>query len=307
VFPPIEPFASGLLSVGVDNSIYWETTGNPDGKPALHLHGGPGSGLSASYRRRFDPDRYLIVGIDQRGCGRSRPLATESLTTLRSNTTQAMIEDIEAVRNHLAIPEWLVSGQSWGSTLALVYAQAHPDRVTELALMAITTTSAEEVEWLTETVGRIFPREWERFASIARPGQRVIDAYYERITSPSHADRESAARAWCDWEDVHVSFAPDAAPDPRFDDREFRLLFATLVIHYWKHAAFLPAGLLAGMNRIADIPGVLVHGALDISSPLLTAWRLHQAWPASELIVADEGHSGVAMVDGLVAALARFA
>lgn len=293
-----------MLAMPDGASIYWETSGNPRGKPALHLHGGPGSGLAPNYRQRFDPERYLIVGIDQRGCGRSRPLATESLAALRSNTTQALIDDLEAVRSHLGISEWMVSGQSWGSTLGVAYAQAHPQRVTELALMAVTTTSAEEVEWLTESVGRVFPREWDRFASLARPGQRVIDAYYERITSQ---ERESAARAWCEWEDVHVSFAPNAAPDPRFEDATFRLLFATLVIHYWKHAAFVPAGLLSGMDRIAHIPAVLVHGALDISSPLVTAWHLHQRWPASELIVVDEGHSGSGMMEALLAAHARFA
>jgi proline iminopeptidase len=308
MFPAIEPFATGTLAVADGNEIYWEASGNPDGKPALHLHGGPGSGIKSGYRRRFDPTRYLIVGFDPHGCGRSRPLATDSPASLVTNTTHGLIADIEELRAHLRVEKWLLSGVSWGSTLALAYAQAHPDRVSEIILTAVTTTSYEEVRWITEDVGRIFPREWERFASIARPGQRVIDAYYEHITSPSLEIREAAARAWCTWEDVHVSLASGAAPDPRYEDPDFRMLLATLVIHYWKHAAFLPDGLLAGMNKIAHVPGALIHGRLDVSGPLITAWELHKVWPASELVVInDEGHGGAGMVEALVAAGERFA
>jgi len=308
MFPSIEPFATGMLPVSDGNEIYWEASGNANGKPVLHLHGGPGSGMKSGYRRRFDPSRYLIVGFEQRGCGRSRPLATDPAASLATNTTQAIVGDIEALRTHLQVDKWLLSGLSWGSTLALAYAQTHPDRVSEIILTAVTMTGADEVAWATEWVGRIFPREWDEFASIARPGQRVIDAYYDRITSPSSDVREATARAWCKWEDVHVSLAPGSAPDPRYDDPNFRLLFATLVIHYWKHAAFIPEGLLAGMDRIAHIPAVLIHGRLDVSGPLVTPWRLHQAWPASELLVFDdEGHGGEQMMDTLVASGEKFA
>lgn len=311
MFPPIEPAVSGLLPVGDGNEIYWEASGNPDGKPALYLHGGPGGGIGTGYRRRFDPDRYFIVSFEQRGCGRSRPLVTDAIAGLSTNTTAALIADIEALRAHLGVERWLVHGASWGTTLALAYAQAHPQRVSELVLFAVTATSAAEVEWITESVGRVFPREWDEFetASGRRPGQRLIDAYYERITDPDPIVRDRAAQAWCVWEDTHVSLDPAYVHNQRYDDPEFRRVFATLVIHYWKHAGFAgEGGLLAGMDRVAHIPGVLIHGRLDVSGPLVTAWKLHKVWPASELIVIDdEGHGGEAMIDEVCRAVARFA
>jgi proline iminopeptidase len=194
--------------------------------------------------------------------------------------------------------------------LALAYAQAHPERVSELVLAAVTTTSHAEVEWLTEGMRRVFPEAWDRFAAASgrQPGQRLIDAYFERITSPDPQVREAAARAWCDWEDTHVSLPPGHQPSPAYEDPTFRLNFATLVIHYWKHAAFIPAnGLLAEMPRIAHLPGVLIHGRWDVSSPLQTAWELHKAWPGSTFVVVEhEGHGGAAMVDEVNRAIARF-
>lgn len=311
MFPPIEPFASAHLEVGNGQAIYWEASGNPRGKPALSIHGGPGGGMGSGYRRRFDPSRWLIVGFEQRGCGRSRPLVTDALDSLPSNTTQALISDIEALRAHLAVERWMLVGTSWGTTLALAYAQAHPDRVSGLASMCVTTTSAAEVAWITEDLRRVFPREWERFeaGSERRAGERVIDGYHRRLASPDPRERDDAARAWCAWEDTHVSLDPRHQPSPSYDDPSYRQVFATLVVHYWKHAAFLPEGALrAGMSRIAHIPGALIHGRLDISSPLEVAWDLHRAWPQSSLVVVDdEGHGGHAMVDELVRAIARFA
>jgi len=312
MFPAIEPFASGMLPVSDGNEIFWEASGNPQGKPALTLHGGPGSGLGSGYRRRFDPEQFLIVGFDQRGCGRSRPLVSDpAAPPLSTNTTQAIIADIEALREHLGVEQWLVTGLSWGSTLAIAYAQAHPERVSEIVLLAVTSTSEAEVEWITESVGNIFPREWDEYvaASKRKPGQRVIDAYYELITDPDLTTREQAARDWCIWEDVHVSLAAGYSPSERYQDPEFRMVFATLVIHYWKHAGFTgEGGLLAGMDRIANIPAALIHGQLDVSGPLVTAWNLHKVWPASELIVVnDEGHGGDQMIELMVAAINRFA
>jgi proline iminopeptidase len=311
MFPPIEPFASGYLRVSDGNGIYWEASGNPKGRPALHLHGGPGGGIKTGYRRRFDPKKFLIVSFEQRGCGRSRPLATDPAVDLSTNTTAALIADIEALRIHLRVESWLVEGISWGSTLALSYAQSHPERVSHLILFAVTTTTAAEVEWTTETIGRVFPREWEPFEAAAhrRPGERLIDAYYARITHPNPKVREYAARAWCAWEDAHISLDPRCVPNPDFEDPQFRQVFATLVIHYWKHSGFAGEdGLLARMDRIAQIPGVLIHGRLDVSLPLETAWNLHKAWPASKLIVvSDEGHGGETMIHELVRAIARFA
>lgn len=309
-FPAIDTFATGQLPVTDGNKIYWEASGNPKGKPALYLHGGPGSGIMSGYRRHFDPENFLIVSFEQRGCGRSRPLVTDPDANLSTNTTTALLSDIEELGRHLGVESWLLCGVSWGTTLALAYAQAHPDRVTEIVLMAVTTTTRFEVDWVTEQMRRIFPREWDQFAAAARtqPGQRLIDAYYERITHPDRQVRESAASAWCAWEDVHISLDPKHRPSPRYRDPQFRLLFATLVIHYWKHAAFLSGdGILANMRRISHIPGVLIHGRWDVSSPLETAWELHKAWPASELVVVDvDGHGGETMVDELTRAIARF-
>lgn len=312
MFPPIEPFASGYLPVRDGNEIFWETSGTPHGKPVVNLHGGPGSGTGAGYRRRCDPEKFLIVGFDQRGCGRSRPRVSDpSAPPLSTNTTQALIADLEALRVHLNIETWLVTGLSWGSTLAIAYAQAHPERVSEIVLFAVTSTSEEEVEWITESVGNIFPREWDDYAAASKrkPGQRVIDAYYELITNPDLAVREQAAIDWCIWEDVHVSLTEGFSPNERYQDPEFRMIFATLVIHYWKHAGFAGrGGLLAGMDRIAHIPAVLIHGRLDVSGPLVTAWNLHKVWPASELIVVEsEGHGGDVMIDHMLAAIEKFA
>jgi proline iminopeptidase len=310
-FPPIEPFATGYLSVSDGNEIYWEASGNPGGKPALYLHGGPGSGLGTGYRRNFDPAQYLIVSLDQRGCGRSRPLVSDALACLATNTTHALIADLEALREHLGIDAWLVTGLSWGTTLALAYAEAHPDRVTELVLGAVTTTSPEEVEWITESVGRIFPEAWDRFAAASgrTSAQRVIDAYYERVTDPDPAVRAQAALDWCAWEDIHVSLDPNHTPSENFEDPQFRTVFASLVIHYWKHSGFAgEGGLLAGLDRISHIPGVLIHGRMDVSGPVVTAWELHKRWPGSQLIVIEgEGHGGKDMIAEVRRAYARFA
>lgn len=213
------------------------------------------------------------------------------------------------MREHLGIEQWLVTGASWATTLGLAYAQSQPARVTELVLFAVTTTSAEEVEWITESMGRVFPREWEAFESSSRckPGQRVIDAYYELLTHPDPGVRDEAARAWCAWEDTHVSLDPRHTHDARYDDRVFRQVLATLVVHYWKHAAFTPP-LLEGVYRVAHLPAVLIHGRLDVSGALTTAWQLHKRWPNSELVVMeDEGHGGDAMVEAAIRAIARFA
>ena len=308
MFPPIEPYATGMLPVSDDNLIYWEASGNPDGKPALHLHGGPGGGIMSGYRRRFDPDLYLIIGFEQRGCGRSRPLANAG--NIVTNTTQALIRDIEALREHFRVDQWLVTGMSWGTTLALAYAQTHPDRVSELVLSAVTTTSPDEVEWITESVGKIFPREWDAFsaASNHQPGQRVIDAYYALITSPNPRVRKRAILDWCRWEDAHVSLDPHRGPMLSDDDPAYLDVFATLVTHYWKHGAFMSdQPIMDNMHRMAHIPGVLIHGKMDVSSPLMTPWRLHEAWPESQLIIVDdEGHGGPEMVREMVQAIERF-
>lgn len=305
--PPIEPFDAGLLTMSDGSQLHWETSGNPDGAPLLWLHGGPGSGLrGGGYRRTADPKDWLIIGVDQRGCGRSRPLATERGFDRSALTTQRLIADLEELRTHLGVRQWLVSGGSWGSTLALAYAQAHPDRTIGLLLAAVTTTSRAEVEWITESVGRIFPREWHAYsaASGRRAGQRVVDAYLERMIDPDPAVRRAAAAAWCVWEDVHVSLDPRHRPYFTTLDAEQQELLTTQITHFWANHAFLGAhGILDRIDSIAHLPAVLIHGRLDVSGPLVTAWELHRRWPASSLVVVDEGHGGAAMSEAMVHAL----
>jgi proline iminopeptidase len=312
-FPEIEPYDSGMLDVGDGHQIYWECCGNPNGKPALYLHGGPGSGYSAGQRRFFDPAIYRAVLFDQRGAGRSRPLASEPDVDLSTNTTAHLIADIEALRKMLEVERWTILGISWGTTLGLAYAQAHPERVNAMVLGFVTTTSRGEVEWITQDVGRIFPQEWERFVAAVPENLRQlrpVDAYAQMLFDPDPAVRDDAAREWCTWEDAHVSFTPGHQPSPRYEDPEFRLRFARLVTHYWSNDAFLGDDqLIRNVATLNGIPGVLIHGRYDVSSPLVTAWRLSQNWATSELhILDDAGHGGGDTFYHVVNdALARFA
>lgn len=308
LYPPVEPFGSAMLDVGDGYRLYVESVGSPTGTPAVYLHGGPGSGSTPSARRYFDPRRYRAVLFDQRGCGRSRPLASEPGAELSTNTTEHLVDDLEEVREHLGIDRWVVVGVSWGVTLALVYAQAHPERVSAMVLGAITTGSRREVEWITRDMGRLFPAEWEAFRSLVPPAERDGDlaaAYARLLAEPDDAVREAAAAAWCAWEDTHVSLAPGWRPDTRYEDPAFRMTFARLVTHYWSHGCFLSEGeILDHMDSLATIPAVLVHGRHDVSGPLDTAWALHRRWPTSRLVVVeDAGHGGGGFTDALVAAL----
>lgn len=307
--PPLEPLDHGWVERPDGARIYWETSGNPGGRPALYLHGGPGGGLGrGGYRRRFDPDRHLIIGIDQRGCGQSAPWAIDALDQLDSNTTPAVIADAEAVRAHLGIDRWLLHGVSWGSTLALAYALEHPDRVTELVLTAVTTGARAEIDWITEGVGRIFPEAWEEFASLAHPDERVVDAYARMLRDTDPTVRARAALAWEAWESTHVSLDPEWTPGPMFDNARTRENFATLVTHFWANDCFLERPVLEQVAEIAHIPAVLIHGRRDISGPAITPWTLHRAWPGSELhIVEHEGHGGVQEMELTREAIDRFA
>jgi proline iminopeptidase len=313
VFPAIEPYAHGWVQNPGGDSIYWETSGNPDGAPALWLHGGPGSGLgTGGYRKRYDPDLFRLVGIDQRGCGRSTPLIVDALDRLPSNTTDGLIADIELVREELGIDRWLVTGGSWGSTLALAYALAHPDRVTGIVLGAVTTTGRDEVDWITETMGRIFPEAWERLesASRRRPGERVVEAYARVLATGTPEERTRAADAWDAWESTHVSLDPNAVSGPLHEDAVQRQVFATLVTHYWANDGFLPgeAAILNRVRELAGIPAVLVHGRHDVSGPVITPWLLHRQWPASRLIIVEgEGHGGPESAERMAQAISAFA
>lgn len=310
-YPPIEPHDSGTLEVGDGHRLYWETCGSPDGTPALWLHGGPGSGSSVGSRRNFDPGAYRAVLFDQRGCGRSRPLATEPDADLSSNTTAHLIADIEQLREHLGIQRWVVVGVSWGVTLGLAYAQRHTERVRAMVLAAVTSADRKEIDWIVRDMGRVFPREWGEFVSLVPESERggnLAAAYARLLTDPGATVRERAARAWCTWEDTHVSLMPGWTPDSRYDDPAFRMLFARLVTHYWGNYCFLPDGdQLARIDSVADIPAVLIHGRYDVSGPLDTAWHLHRAWPASRLVVLeDAGHGGTGFTDALVDAIDTF-
>lgn len=294
---PPEPFATGLLTLRDGAQIYWETTGNPDGEPLVWLHGGPGTGLlSGGYRRAPDPDDWLVIGLDQRACGRSRPLANQPGFDLATLHTQHLVGDLEELREHLGVERWLLAGGSWGTTLALAYGQTHPGRVTGFVLGSLTDGSREYVEWISESVGRVFPEAWAAFeeGSGRSPGQPLLDAYVERLTDPDPAVREAAALAWCTWEDGHMSIPGGTRFDLVHRDPEFREVFALQVAHSWANLAFLgERGILDGMEHISHLPAVLVHGRLDISGPLGTAWELHRRWPGSRLVVIEhEGHGG---------------
>jgi len=245
----------------------------------------------------FDPAVYRAVLFDQRGAGRSRPLASDVDADLSTNTTMSLIADIEFLREHLRIERWTVVGMSWGTTLALAYGPTYRQRVSALVLALVTTTSRREVDWITRGVGRLFPREWQRFADAVPNSLRhlpLVDAYATLLFDPDRDVRERAAREWCTWEDAHVSLTPGHVPNPRFDDEEVRLRFARLVTHYWRHAAFLDEEqLLNDAPTLDGIPGVLIHGRYDVSTALETAWRLLQRWSTSHLHVLDgTGHGG---------------
>lgn len=292
-------------------SLYWESSGNPAGRPALYLHGGPGGGLGkGGYRRRFDPTKYLIVGFDQRGCGRSTPWAIDDLDHLDANNTQTLLADIEALRAQLGIEAWLLHGVSWGSTLALAYALAHPGRVTELVLTAVTTGARAEIDWITETVGNLFPEAWASFSAAVPSGVRVVEHYARLLRHPDAAVRASAADRWDEWEATHSSLDPAWQPGPMHEEQRTKQNFATLVTHYWANDSFLAGenAVLLRVDALAGIPGVLIHGRHDISGPAITPWRLHTAWPGSRLeIVETEGHGGPIEMELTTQAIDAFA
>jgi proline iminopeptidase len=314
-YPPIEPFESGLLDVGDGHQIYWEACGRPDGKPAVFLHGGPGGGCSPGHRRMFDPQRYRVVLFDQRNCGRSLPHSVDPDTDLATNTTEELIGDIEKLREHLGIDRWLVWGGSWGSTLAFAYAERFPARVTEMVLVAITNTRAQEIDWLYGGLGTFFPSEWDRYRGLVGGGRHAtgteLAAAYDVLLQGTDLDaREQAAIEWCAWEDAVVSLDAERKPGSKWDDRTARMAFARLCAHYFSHAGFLEDGAIArDAEALRGIPGVMVHGRLDLTAPLVTAWRMAELWPDAELkVIEGGGHSsGPGMGDTIGAALDRFA
>ncbi len=297
LYPPIEPYERGMLEVGDGNRVSWEVSGSPTGKPAVVLHGGPGQGCSSNMRRAFDPAVYRVVLFDQRGCGRSTPHASDPRTSLAVNTMDHLVGDMELLRAHLGIERWLVSGASFGATLALAYAERHPARVTEIVLSSITTSSRSEAEWLYGGAARFFPEAWEVFRAhvpeAAPEASSIIAAYARRLDAGSPDVRLAAARAWGAWEDAVLSLEPHAHESSYSQlPADDLLALVRICTHYLAHHAWLEEGaLLRGAHRLAGIPGVMIHGRRDMSCPVATAWSLARAWPDSALIVLDDaGH-----------------
>jgi proline iminopeptidase len=297
-YPESEPFDSGLLEVGDGNVVYWEACGNPDGKPAVVFHGGPGSGCSPWWRTLFDPAAYRVVLFDQRNCGRSRPHASDPSTDLSANTTQHLIADAELLREHLRIERWLVLGGSWGSTLSLAYAEAHPERVTEIVLCAITTGRHSEFDWLFRGgLARFFPEQWGRLVD-GLPEGDVVESYKRLLNDPDPEVRRSAVDAWCLWESATPAWPPTEGLAERFRDPDYALAFARIVTHYVSHNAWLEDGiLLRNADRLREIPGELIHGRFDFQAPLENAYALSRAWPQAKLVVVDDaGHVPIGAV-----------
>lgn len=292
LYPDIEPYESGTLKVEGGHEIYWEQCGNPQGKPVVMLHGGPGAGCGASMRRFHDPSKYRIVLFDQRGSGRSLPHAS-----LENNTTWDLVNDIEKIREMLAIDQWQVFGGSWGSTLALAYAQAHPDRVTELVLRGIFMLRRWELEWFyQEGASRLFPDHWEPYRDLIPVQERgdMIMAYHKRLTSDDESTRLGAAKAWSIWEGGTSYLRIPADYNTSHGDPHFALSFARIENHYFVNKGFFEVDdqLLRDAHKIAHIPGVIVHGRYDVVCPVQNAWDLHKAWPKSELRISPlSGHS----------------
>jgi proline iminopeptidase len=306
-YPPIEPYASGRLDVGDGQRVFWEACGNPDGKPAVVLHGGPGSGCTPDQRRFFDPAAYRVILLDQRGCGRSTPNAADPAVGLEHNTTWHLVADLERLRAHLGLDRWLLFGGSWGATLALAYAERHPDRVSEVVLAGVTTTRRSETDWLYRGVGALYPEAYAAFRAGGGEADDLVAAYRARLADPDPAVRSRAADDWSAWELATMDV--DARWPPRWDDPAFRFCRARIVTHFFAHGAWLEEDqLLRDAHRLAGIPAVLVHGRRDRGSPLATAQAVAAAWPGAELVVVDDaGHDPGAMAQELVAATDRLA
>jgi len=291
MYPAIEPYDSGMLDVGDGHQVYWESCGTPGAKPAVLLHGGPGAGLSPEHRRLFDPARYQVMLFDQRGCGRSTPNAS-----LEANTTWHLVDDIERLRVIAGVDRWSVFGGSWGSTLALAYAETHPDRVTDMVLRGIFTVRREEIAWYyQEGASWLYPDLWESFLAPIPAEERsdLVAAYRRRLVADDAAVRLEAARAWSLWEGQTITLLPNPALREVFAQDEYALAFARIENHYFVHDAFLePGQLLRDASRLRHIPGVIVQGRYDLATPMRTAWDLHRAWPEADFqVVADAGHA----------------
>lgn len=310
LYPAIEPYHQGKLKVSDLHTIHYEESGNPEGKPVIFLHGGPGGGITPKYRQYFDPQLWRIIIFDQRGCGQSTPYAE-----LQENTTWDLVGDIEQLREHLKVNQWVVFGGSWGSTLALAYSQTHPDSCKGLILRGIFMLRPSEIRWFyQEGANHIYPDAWQEYLKPIPPEEQndLVSAYYRRLTSKDRKVRLEAARAWSVWEASTSKLIPSAASKQHFGQDEFAEAFARIECHYFVNKGFFDREnqLLANIDRIRHLPGVIVQGRYDVVCPMISAWELHQTWQEAELIVIDNaGHSmsEPGIKDALINASDRFA
>ena len=297
-YPPTSPYDSGLLDTGDGNRLYYEQLGNPDGKPALVVHGGPGAGAVRRPTRAWDPEAYRVIRYDQRNCGRSTPHASDPAADMSLNTTRHLIDDMERLREHLGIEKWLLNGASWGPTLVLAYAEQYPERVTEIVIQAVMTSRRSEIDWLYRGAGRFRPEAWDRFREGVPEGERdgdLLAAYARLMEDPDRAVREKAAAGWLAWEDAVITGEPNGVPG-MYSNREIdaRIAFVRICAHIFGNGAWLEEGqLIRNAHRLAGIPGVIVQGRHDMGCPVQTAWELAKAWPGARLhIIEDAGHAG---------------
>ncbi len=309
LYPEIGPYNTGMLCVSETHEIYFEECGNPDGKPVVYLHGGPGAGCSADFRRYFDPEAYRIILFDQRGCGRSRPRAS-----LVDNSTWHSVSDIEALREHCRIDKWQVFGGSWGSTLGLAYAQTHPERVTELLMRGLFTLRRSELEWFYQDgASHVYPDFWDGYVAPIPECERgdMMAAYYKRLTGEDKAAQVECARAWARWEFSAISLWPDPKRHADIDSDEFAVAFARIECHYFVNGGFFDTDdqIIRNLHRIRHIPCVIIQGRYDMCTPVRTAWDIHKAWPEANFrLVGDAGHAGSepGIVHELICATDRF-
>ena len=309
LYPEIEAYESGFLDTGDGHSVYWERSGTRGAKPAVFLHGGPGGGFSPSHRRLFDPKLYDVLLFDQRGCGKSTPNAS-----LDNNTTWHLVSDIEKLREMMGVEKWQVFGGSWGSTLALAYAEKHPERVSELVVRGIYTLTRAELAWYYQFgVSEMFPDKWECFLAPIPENERhdMMGAYRKRLTGADRDSQVEAAIAWSTWEGQTITLLPEPSTSDKFGEADFAIAFARIENHYFVHAGWMDEGqLLRDAHKLQDIPGTIVHGRYDMPCPAKYAWALHKAWPKADFrLIEGAGHaySEPGILDALIEATNRYA
>jgi proline iminopeptidase len=291
LYSAIEPYRTGYLDTGDGHQVYWEISGNPEGKPAVFLHGGPGAGCSPAHRRLFDPKKYRVLLFDQRGCGRSKPHAS-----LENNTTWDLVKDIESLRAIMGVDKWLVFGGSWGATLALSYSETHPERVSELVVRGIFTLKKREIDWYYQSgASNLFPDLWESFLAPIPEAERgdLVGAYNKRLIGTDPKAQLEAARAWSIWEGSTIKLLPSKQNSTSYGQDQFALAFARIENHYFTHGGWMDDGqLIRDAHKLKNIPGVIIQGRYDVCTPAITAWELHKAWPEAEFIIVDDaGHA----------------